>query len=182
MKKVVLFLADGFEEIEALTPVDVLRRADVDVITVSITNQLEVTGSHAITVVADKLFKEVDFSIFDALILPGGMPGTNHLNAHQQLKEVILNYAAEGKLIGAICAAPIILGELELLKGKQAISYPGFEKRLKGAIISNKRSVLDENILTANGVGSAMLFALNLVRELVDEDTAKELAEKMMLS
>lgn len=181
MKRVALFLADGFEEIEALTPVDVLRRANIKVTTISISKDKLVKGAHEITVMADELIDQTNFSTFDALILPGGMPGTKNLNKCDQLKDILLEFSQAGKLIGAICAAPMVIGELGLLNGKNAICYPGFEKHLKGAIIQNKPSIADGNYITANGVGSALQFALNLVRELCDEDTAKELARKMLV-
>jgi len=180
MKKVALFLADGFEEIEALTPVDVLRRANIEVTTISISTTTHVTGAHQINVIADTTFDQPDYSTFDAIILPGGMPGTNHLKAHQELNKLLVRHAKEGKLIGAICAAPLILGELNLLQTKNVVCYPGFEKHLKGANILNETIAKDKNLVTANGAGAAMLFALNLVEELLDQTTANKLAEKML--
>jgi len=182
MKKVALILAVGFEEIEALTPVDVLRRANIEVTTISITDSKLVTGAHNITIVTDTTFKESDFNLFDAIILPGGMPGTNNLNAHQELKELLINFSKNNKLIGAICAAPLVLGELGLLKNKSAICYPGFEQHLIGANLINQSVVKDTNIVTANGVGAAMQFALYLVEELLDAKVAKSIAEKMLVS
>jgi 4-methyl-5(b-hydroxyethyl)-thiazole monophosphate biosynthesis len=181
MKHVAIFLAEGFEEVEALTPVDVLRRADVKVTTISINNKKEVCGSHNITVLADQTFDSTDFNTFDAIVLPGGMPGTNNLNAHKGLKQTILQFANEGKLIGAICAAPLILGEMDLLNNKEATCYPGFEEKLIGASISIQQSVKDENIITANSIGAAMKFSLNLVKELCGNDIANELANKMLV-
>ncbi|WP_430814707.1 DJ-1 family glyoxalase III [Carboxylicivirga sp. RSCT41] len=181
MKKIALFLAEGFEEVEALTPVDVLRRAELKVTTISISNKTAVCGAHNITVLADQTFESADFSQFDAIILPGGMPGTNNLNAHPQLKELILRFASEGKLIGAICAAPLILGELNLLDKKEAVCYPGFENRLTGATISKKQSVTDGQFITANAIGAAMQFSLNLVSELCGSKVADELARKMLV-
>ncbi len=182
MKHIALFLADGFEEVEALTPVDVLRRAGLKVTTISITDNQAVCGSHNITVLADKLFTQVDFSGFDAIILPGGMPGTNNLNAHEELKEMILQFANQGKLIGAICAAPLILGELNLLRNKEATCYPGFEERLKGARLSKQQTVKDGSFITANGIGAAMLFSLNLVNELCGSENANQQADKMLVN
>ena len=182
MKKVALILAVGFEEIEALTPVDVLRRANIEVTTISITDSKLVTGAHNITIVTDTTFKESDFNLFDAIILPGGMPGTNNLNAHQELKELLINFSKNNKLIGAICAAPLVLGELGLLKNKSAICYSGFEQHLIGANLINQSVVKDTNIVTANGVGAAMQFALYLVEELLDAKVAKSIAEKMLVS
>ncbi|WP_289054935.1 DJ-1 family glyoxalase III [Carboxylicivirga marina] len=182
MKRVIIFLADGFEEVEALTPVDVLRRANVEVTTVSITENKQVCGSHNISVLADQTFNSTDFSNIDALILPGGMPGTHNLNAHAELKKVILDFANKGKLIGAICAAPLILGELDLLKNKNAVCYPGFEAHLKGANISSAKTIQDGNVITANAIGASMQFSINLVNELCGSKVANELAKKMLVS
>ncbi|MCU4156043.1 DJ-1/PfpI family protein [Carboxylicivirga sp. A043] len=181
MKQIALFLADGFEEVEALTPVDVLRRAELQVTTISISETKNVCGAHNITVIADQLFSETNFSTFDALVLPGGMPGTNNLNAHEGLKKVVLQFAKDGKLLGAICAAPLVFGELGLLKNKEATCYPGFEDKLKGARISKQQSVKDDQFITANGIGAAMQFSLNLVSELCGIDKASELAGKMLV-
>ncbi|TRX62015.1 DJ-1 family glyoxalase III [Carboxylicivirga sp. M1479] len=181
MKKVVVFLADGFEEVEAITPIDVLRRVDIKVTSVSISNTKEVTGSHNITIIADQLLKDTDFSAFDAAILPGGMPGTLNLNDNDQLKKIILDFDKDNKVIGAICAAPLILGELGLLKNKKAVCYPGFEKHLTGASIEKTPVAKDHNYITGNGIGAAMLFSLNLVNELCGTETADELARTMMV-
>ncbi|MCG8578884.1 MAG: DJ-1/PfpI family protein [Bacteroidales bacterium] len=181
MKHIAIFLAEGFEEVEALTPVDVLRRAELKVTTISITSNKEVCGSHNITVLADQTFESTDFSQFDAIVLPGGMPGTNKLNEHAELKKIILQFANEGKLIGAICAAPLILGELNLLDKKEATCYPGFEERLKGATISKQASVKDGQIITANAIGAAMQFSLNLVTELCGKQVSDKLALKMLV-
>ncbi len=132
-KKVYIFLADGFEEVEALTPVDVLRRADINVTTVSISNDLTVTGAHHISILADVLFTDLDFSDADMLVLPGGLTGTHNLNDHKELIDLLLDFSAKGKLIGAICAAPLILGQQKLLENKNATCYPGFEDHLINA-------------------------------------------------
>ncbi len=182
MKKVALFLAEGFEEIEALTPVDVLRRAHIEVTTISITNTIHVTGAHKIKVTADTIFDKADYNLFDAIILPGGMPGTKHLNAHQKLKTLLLQFSKDNKLIGAICAAPLILGELGILKNRKAICYPGFENHLAGAKLSDQAIVRDKNIVTANGAGAAILFSLCLIEELLGKDKAKLVADKMLVS
>ena len=181
MKKVYIFLADGFEEIEAITPIDVLRRAEINVITVSISNKKEVTGARKITIVADSVFDECNFSDADLLVLPGGMPGTLNLNEHDELKNLLVDFANKGKLIGAICAAPLILGGKGLLKGKNATCYPGFEDKLLEAKHTGSPLEVDENIITAKGVGAAMKFALQLVTMLKDESLAKELADKMVV-
>src|SRR5690554_5392236 len=120
MKKVALFLANGFEEIEALGTVDILRRAQIPVITVSITDDKVVTGAHNVPVTADAIFSETDFKDIEILVLPGGMPGAKHLNEHEGLKKLIAEYNSKGKQIGAICAAPMVLGGLGILDGKRA--------------------------------------------------------------
>ncbi|MBQ8287362.1 MAG: DJ-1/PfpI family protein [Clostridia bacterium] len=155
-----IFLADGFEEIEALTPVDVFRRAGLDTVTVSISDSYTVIGSHNIAVAADKLLSEVDLADADLLLLPGGMPGARHLGACTPLRDAVSAHAGAGKPVAAICAAPSVLGALGLLRGKEAICYPGFEDALIGATISEKKVVRDGNIVTAAGMGVALDFAL----------------------
>jgi len=178
-KKVYVFLVDGFEEVEALTSVDILRRANLDVITVSITNSYQVNGARNIEVKADSLFESNNYSDADLLLLPGG-PGTDSLNAFQPLKEIVKKHCLENKLTAAICAAPKILGELGLLSGKDATCYPGVEKYLIGANFIPAPVVEDGNIITANGVGAALEFSLVLVKRLVNEQEAKLLAAKVM--
>ncbi|WP_439183551.1 DJ-1 family glyoxalase III [Carboxylicivirga taeanensis] len=181
MKKVAILLAEGFEELEAISPVDILRRAGIAVTTVSITKNKEVTGAHGIKIMADALFEEVPFADFEAIVLPGGMPGTSHLNEHQALKTVLTEFAESKKLIGAICAAPLVLGELGLLQKRNATCYPGFEKQLIGAAITKQAVVKDEHFITANGVGNAIPFALALVKELLNDEAANNLAQKMLV-
>lgn len=181
MQKAVIFLADGFEEIEALTPVDVLRRAGIDVKTVSVTPHKQVTGAHHIPVMADALFEEVNYDEMDLLVLPGGMPGSTNLLNHAALNKLIIKSSNEDKWIAAICAAPMILGELSLLKGKKATCYPGFEKHLLGADSTGNPVETDGRITTGRGVGAAMEFSLRLVELLIDKDTAEKLAGKMVV-
>jgi len=180
MKKVAyIFLTDGFEEIEALTPVDILRRAGLEVITVSTTKNPFVKGARKIEVKADILFEQGNFADADLLLLPGG-PGADSLNAHQGTKNAILEHVNKGKLIAAICAAPKILGGLGLLDGKKATCYPGVEQSLGNATYIHAPVVEDGMIITANGVGAALEFSLLLVKRLVGEEAAKELASKVM--
>lgn len=176
MKKVGLFLAEGLEEIEGLTVVDILRRAGVEVTTISIHGKKEVAGAHAITILADALFEEVDFAAFDGVVLPGGMPGTTNLMQHEGVNTVIKEFAAVGKLVSAICAAPSVLGKAGLLEGKRATSYPGFEEQLLGATVSMDKVVRDGNIITSRGMGTAIPFALELTAYFVGEEKAKELS------
>jgi len=181
MKKAIIFLAEGFEEVEALTPADVLRRAGIEVITVSISDTLQVTGARQITVTADACFNDINYKSADILILPGGIPGATNLYNHAGLKNLIQEFARENKWLAAICAAPMVLGELELLKGKTVTCYPGFESHLKGANVTTKPVVTDENIITGKGVGAAMAFSLRLVEILTDKKTAEDLSEKMVV-
>ena len=174
--KVFIFLADGFEEIEAIAPIDIFRRAGIEVSTISITNEKNVRGAHNITVSADQLFQEVDFSVNDLLYLPGGMPGTKNLDAHEGLRKLLLKQAGEKKSIAAICAAPSILGKLGLLKGKEAICFPGFEDQLKGAILSKASIVTSDFISTAKGAGVAVQFAIKLVEVLKGKSMADQIA------
>lgn len=169
-----IFLADGFEEIEALTPVDVFRRANLPTATVSITDSYTVTGSHDIAVSADKLLSEIDLADADLLLLPGGMPGTKHLAACKPLCDALTAHAKAGKPTAAICAAPSVLGELGLLSGKKAVCYPGFEDALLGASVSEKKVVRDGNIVTAAGMGVALDFALECLDLLgLDDDAVR---------
>ena len=150
MSKVNVYLADGFEEVEGLTVVDLLRRAGIETDMVSIMGRKEITGARKIPVLADKLFEEQDDP--DVIVLPGGMPGTLHLKAHEGLADLIRKAAKEGKLLAAICAAPTIYGEMGLLEGKNATCYPGMEDKLLGANWQEQPVVVDGNFVTSRGV------------------------------
>lgn len=176
MKKVYLFLANGFEEVEALTVVDLLRRAGMECQTVSVTKEITVTSSHNILVHADRLFEDGVLDNADMLVLPGGMPGTKNLLAHEGLKELLCAYAAKEKYLAAICAAPSVLGAHGLLKGKKATCYPGFEEKLDGAVCCADNVVSDGKTITSRGLGTAIEFALELVTVLADAHTAADLA------
>ncbi len=180
MKKVFLFLAEGFEEIEAITPIDILRRAEIPTITVSITDKKEVVGAHGITVIADQLFDETNFTENYFLILPGGLNGMLNLKSHHQLAELLKKQNQQHNKVGAICAAPSILGELELLNNREAICYPGFEQNLKGAKISSSSVVTDENITTAKGAGVAIDFALKIVEIIKGKQKAEKIANAII--
>ena len=177
MEKAYVFLADGFEEIEGLTVVDILRRAGVDTQTVSIMGRREITGSHRIALQADLVFEETSFEDGTLFVLPGGMPGTKHLGAHEGLTALLKKAAAEGKRVAAICAAPSVLGDLGLLEGKHAACYPGFEDRLRGAHVELTPVVTDGNITTSRGMGTEIPFALSLAAQLTDAEKAEELAK-----
>ncbi len=177
MEKAYIFLADGFEEIEGLTVVDILRRAGVEIQMVSIMGRKELTGSHGIPVVADVVFEEVDFSDGTLFVLPGGMPGTKRLAAHEGLAALLKEKNAEGKRLAAICAAPSVLGGLGLLKGRRAACYPGFEEALAGAEVSFDPVVVCGTVTTSRGMGTAIPFALALTEQLAGKEKADALAK-----
>jgi len=181
MKKVFLFLAEGFEETEAVATIDILLRGGLDVTSVSVTGNLLVTGAHGIAVNADSLFENTDFSSGDMLVLPGGMPGASNLNAHTGLKNLLIKFSANGKKIAAICAAPLVLGGLGLLEGKKATAYPGYESTLKGATFVESPFVKDGNIITGRGPGFVFQFGLAIVEELMGKAKAEEVAAGLLL-
>lgn len=172
---VYLFLADGFEEIEALTPIDMLRRAKIDVTSVSINETRLVTGAHGIEVFADKTIADITPNDIDAVILPGGLPGADNLRYNPAVQAFIDVAVKEEKLVCAICAAPRILGEKGLLKGKKAICYPGFEQYLTGAEIVDTGCVRDGNIITSKGMGKAVDFSCAIIEALLDKTTAEKI-------
>ena len=176
---IAILLADGFEEIEALTPLDILRRAGLDVKTVTVGSKIAV-GSHKIPVVCDLFAKEVNPDEVSLLILPGGMPGTVNLDASALTDALISAVTENGGRIAAICAAPMVLGRRGLLEGKEAVCYPGFENELKGATISESSVVTDGKITTAKGMGVALEFSLELVRLIVGEEKANDISSSLM--
>lgn len=180
MKKVYLFLADGFEEIEGLTVVDLMRRAGIDIATVSIMGRKEITGSHRIQIQADLLWEEADLSEADMLVLPGGEPGTTHLENYAPLTEYVKEYARKGGETAAICAAPRVLAGLGLLEGRKATSYPSVMERLKGAELTEESVAVDGNITTSRGLGTAIDFALVLIGKLEGADKAEEIGKSVV--
>lgn len=181
MKKLYIHLAEGFEEIEAITIIDVLRRAGLNVISVSVTENQFVKGSHNIEVKADLLFEDVDYADGEMIILPGGMPGSKNLNEHEGLKQQIIDYQKNGKYLAAICAAPIVFGSLGILKGKRAVCYPGYETHLIGADVQGSPYIVDGKIITGRGVGAALKFSLEIVRILKGEESAIHLRKAMLV-
>ena len=175
-----MFLAEGFEETEAICPLDMLRRANIEVKTVGI-GGINIKGSHGITVVADMADSDFDDFKPDGVILPGGMPGTKNLEASAVVQRVLDIAVDKGVHIAAICAAPMILGKKGILKGREAICYPGYEEYLDGAVLSNKRCVTDGNITTAIGVGAALEFGIELVRVFDSQDTAQKLSRAAII-
>ncbi|MEN8118062.1 MAG: DJ-1 family glyoxalase III [Bacteroidota bacterium] len=180
MKKIAVHLAEGFEEIEAISIIDVLRRAELETIVVSITGNFVVTGSHSIKVIADQLFKDVDYNLIEMIVLPGGMPGSLNLKNHAGLQEQILDFQKKDKLLGALCAAPIVFGNLGVLKNKTATCYPGFEDELEGANVTGEDVEVTDKIITGKGAGVAINFALKIVEMLKGKELADELSKKMI--
>lgn len=175
---VYVFLANGFEEMEALCTVDILRRAGLSVTTVGV-GGTQVVGTHNITVQADIAETAVNLQEIEAVILPGGMPGAVHLEQSQTVQAFLDRAVEENAYIGAICAAPFILGHRGLLQGKQAVCFPGFEEELQGAQVMTDAVVTDGHIVTAKGAGVVFEFALALVSVLVSEEKARQLREVM---
>ena len=180
MNKVFVFLADGFEEIEGLTVVDLLRRADIDTETVSIGDSTKVVGAHQIEIEADSVFCEGMEEEGTMFVLPGGMPGTLHLGECKQLTDLLLRFHESGKKVAAICAAPSILGDLGILKGRDAVCYPGFEDRLEGANVTRVKVAADGGVTTSRGMGTAIPFALALVEQLVSKEKAAEVKKSII--
>ena len=179
---VYVFLAEGFEEIEAITPVDILRRAKIPVTTVAVSNDNKtVSGSKKIPVVADILIKDVSLTDLDMAVLPGGQPGADHLCENDEVKRIVRFASEHGKYVAAICAAPYILGRLGLLDGKKATCYPGYEGELKGAKVSlSEKTICDGKIITGRGPGAASEFAFKLV-ELIKDQAESDSVRKAML-
>lgn len=175
---IAILLANGFEEIEALTPLDMLRRAGLDAKTVSITEEKRVKGSHGIEISADMTKNEVDVSKVDYVIFPGGMPGAENLDKSDLTDRIIEAVKENGGGFAAICAAPMVLGHRGLLEGKKACCYPGFEKELIGADVQYDACVTDGNVTTARGMGVALSFA----EEIVTIIAGKEVSEKLSVS
>lgn len=179
-KRVGMMVANGYEEVEMLTVVDLLRRAGMTCDIISVTGKKELTSSHKVTVIADLLFEDADFDSYDALVIPGGMPGTTNLGAHAGVCEQLKKAYADGKLIAAICAAPTVFGKLGLLEDKKAICYPGMEDQLTGARVTYEPAVRDGNIITSRGMGTAIDFGLEILAYYEGREAAAELAEKVV--
>ncbi len=180
MKKAYLFFATGFEEVEALTVVDILRRGGVDCKTVSVTGDYDVTSSHAVTIRADLLFEEQSLEDGDMLILPGGIPGTPNLKAHAGLDKLIRQYHEAGKYLAAVCAAPTVYGEKGLLQGRKATCFPGMESGLVGSEHREDKVVCDGQFITSRGMGTCIDFGLTLLAKLTDEANAQTIGQKIV--
>lgn len=180
MSKVYIFLAEGYEEIEALTVVDLLRRAEIDIQMVSMIGKKKVTGAHGISVEADVLYEMIEVEEADMLVLPGGMPGTKNLMCHGDLVYKLKKFYSGGKPVAAICAAPMILGENGMLEGRKAVCYPGFEEYLKGATIAEAEAVTDRNVITSRGLGTAIEFAAEIIKYLISAEKAQEIKDSVI--
>lgn len=179
-KKVGMMVADGYEEVEMLTVVDLLRRAGLTCDIISVTGEKKLTSSHKVTVTANLLYEDADFDSYDALVIPGGMPGTINLGEHAGVCEQLKKACAGGKLIAAICAAPTVFGKLGLLKGRKAICYPGMEDQLTGADVTYESAVRDGNIITSRGMGTAIDFGLAILTYFEGEQAATALAKTIV--
>mgnify|MGYP001085956811 CR=1 FL=1 len=178
MKNIAVLLAEGFEEIEALTVVDILRRAEENCEMVSV-DKIDVKGAHNIIVKADKIIND-EIKNYDLIVLPGGMPGAKNLRDNEKVIELVKHFNEENKLIGAICAAPIVLAKADIIAGKKITSYPGYENELnKGTYIEDATVVVDGNIVTSRGPATAIEFSYKLL-ELLGNDSYKKLSEAMM--
>jgi 4-methyl-5(b-hydroxyethyl)-thiazole monophosphate biosynthesis len=181
MKKVMVFAAEGFEEIEALTVVDVLRRGGVQCDICSISDR-DVTGAHGITIKADVTINDVDFRECDGIVLPGGMPGSKNLKNNIKVIEIVKDFYMSGKLIGAICAAPIALAEAGILQGRKITSFPGFVNELGNCIYSENPVEVDGNMITSRGPATSMAFALKLLEYLGYTEEMETLKESMLVN
>lgn len=180
MSKLAIFFAEGYEEIEALAVVDVCRRAGLAIDMVSVTEEMNVMGSHSILVAMDKKFSELDFAEYDCIVLPGGLKGTQGLEAHEGLMAKVDEFYANGKYIAAICAAPSIFGHRGILKNRNACSYPSFESHLEGAKVTAGPVEISDHVITSRGMGTAIDFGLALVEVFVSRAAAEELAGKIV--
>ncbi|MEG0918604.1 MAG: DJ-1/PfpI family protein [Anaerovoracaceae bacterium] len=177
---VYIHLATGFEEVEAITTCDYLRRAGIKTKLVSIEGA-KVRGAHNIAIDADLLFNEADYNLCQAIVLPGGLPGTTNLMAHQDLRNEILKANKQGKLICAICAAPMILGDLGIINGKTVTIYPGLDEKLTGAHYEDSVAIRDGNIITSRGPATAVDFALKIIEAIKDNKASEEIKKDITL-
>ncbi len=181
MAKVYQLMANGFEDIEALAPVDILRRGGVEVVMVSVTGEEWVESAHGVKVKADAMIENLNLADADLLMIPGGMPGASNLNEHQDVRKALLQQVERGKKVAAICAAPMVLGSIGVLKNKKATCYPGFEKYLDGAEYTANLVEVDGNITTAKGPAAAMMYGFCLLTQLVSVEKAEEIKTGMLI-
>lgn len=177
MSRLAIFFAEGYEEIEGLTVVDICRRCGLEIDMVSVGETESVRGSHGIAVEMDRMLSQVNFEEYDMLVLPGGMPGTRNLEANETLMEQVDAFYEGGKYIGAICAAPSIFGHRGILKGRNACCYPGFESHLEGANVTENPVEISDNVITSRGMGTAIDFALAIVGIFCGQEKADGMAK-----
>lgn len=180
MSKIAIFFAKGYEEIEALSVVDICRRCNLVIDMVSVTEANKVEGAHGIVVEMDKTFSQVDFAEYDMLVLPGGSEGTRNLEAHEELMTQVDAFYEAGKYIGAICAAPSIFGHRGFLKGRKACSYPSFESHLEGAVVTEGPVEVDAHVVTSRGMGTSIPFGLAIAAMFVGQEKADEMAKTII--
>ncbi|MDO5718729.1 MAG: DJ-1/PfpI family protein [Tissierellia bacterium] len=181
MKKIILVLADGFEEIEAISSADILRRADIDLKTVSINEDLSVKGAHDIELKADLNLKKLKSGEYDGVIIPGGMDGVQNLLASEPVIEIVRDFYEGGKMVAAICAGPMVLEKAGILKGKSAICYPGLEDEISSAEIKSDDVVLDGNLITSKGPSTAISFAVEIVGYLNGDKSKMALKKDLLI-
>lgn len=180
MPRVALILADGFEEVEAIAIVDVLRRAEIDVVIAGL-HDGPVASARKVKVIPDTVIDTIKADDFDMIVLPGGQPGSDNLNADTRVKDLIRSFYSKGKLTGAICAAPIVLADAGVLDGRHATAYPTYKNRLGAAVYEEKPVVSDGNVLTSRGAGTALCFGLAIVERLVNKDKARKIKDSMLI-
>jgi len=180
MPKVAVILADGFEEVEAIAIIDVLRRAEIGVVIAGL-HEGAVSSARKVRVISDTVIDTVKAEDFDMVVLPGGQPGSDNLNADTRVKDLIRDFHRKGKLTGAICAAPYVLANAGILEGKRATSFPSYKDRLGGAVYEEKTVVEDGNVLTSRGPGTALYFGLAIVERLSGKERAEKIREAMLV-
>lgn len=178
--KILVFFAEGFEEVEALTVVDYTRRMGIEVDMVSISDKKEVAGAHSIKVLADMLIQDVAIENYDGLVIPGGLPGATNLRDHDKVIELVKDMDQRGKLVAAICAGPIVFARAGIIDKKKITSYPGFEEDLKDGQYENRPTVVDGNMITARGPYYAVDFALEIARYLLGDQKADQLKKDIL--
>ncbi len=179
MSKIYMFLANGFETVEALAVADILRRVKDEVVIVGVGDKREIESAQKITVTADVLVQKDDFNDGDVVFLPGGMPGTLNLENNPIVIETVKRQYESGKIVAAICAAPSILGHLNMLNGRKATCFPGFEKDLYGAEYTGEKVVVDANVVTSKGMGTAVALGLKLVELLHGREASEQLGRQI---
>ncbi|HTG00979.1 MAG TPA: DJ-1 family glyoxalase III [Nitrospirota bacterium] len=181
MPRVAVILADGFEEVEAMAVIDVLRRAEIDTVVAGL-HDGAVTSARKVRVLVDAEIDTIQADVFDMIVLPGGQPGSDNLKKDERVKDLLQHFAGKGKLMAAICAAPIVLENAGLLKGKNATSFPSYREKLSSAIYQEKAVVVDGNIVTSRGPGTALTFGLAIVERLLGAEKAKRISEAMLVT